>query len=404
MLDIIVKDLGQVARDWRGSVFLLVMPIAFTLLFGFAFGGFGGVDQDTRLVVALADLDQSMVSEQLTAALENSEVIRVERSDVRTVDGLGGLVDKQKAAAALRIPEGFGDRALAGDTLPFALILDPANMNYYMIEAEISSLSGRFQAALRGVDWMLSVRDTYLPASVDDLAVAREALLARALALWNLPGGTVFRTDSTRDSDSGAYNSFAHTSPGMMMQFAIAGLIGAAEILVVERKNHSLHRLMTTTLTRAQILLGHFFAMVVMIALQIGVLALFGALFLRLNYFDHLGASLLMLVSSSLFAGSLGLLIGSLAKNEEQVVLYAMIPMFILSGLGGAWMPLESTSKTFQRIAHFTPVSWAIDGFKNILVRGQGIEGVWQPAAVLFGFAVLCLVLGIIYFNKRSEV
>ena len=44
VIDLAIKDLTQIVRDWRAAIFLLIMPIAFTILFGFAFGGFGNDD------------------------------------------------------------------------------------------------------------------------------------------------------------------------------------------------------------------------------------------------------------------------------------------------------------------------------------------------------------------------
>ena len=43
----------------------------------------------------------------------------------------------------------------------------------------------------------------------------------------------------------------------MMLQFGLAGLISAAQVLVSERKSRCLQRLLTTPLQRYQILLGH---------------------------------------------------------------------------------------------------------------------------------------------------
>ena len=40
ILDITLKDLIQLLRDFKTFMFLLIMPILFTFLFGFAFGGF----------------------------------------------------------------------------------------------------------------------------------------------------------------------------------------------------------------------------------------------------------------------------------------------------------------------------------------------------------------------------
>ena len=42
IFDIALKDLLQLSRDFKTFMFLLIMPIFFTFLFGFAFGGFGG--------------------------------------------------------------------------------------------------------------------------------------------------------------------------------------------------------------------------------------------------------------------------------------------------------------------------------------------------------------------------
>jgi ABC-2 type transport system permease protein len=89
----------------------------------------------------------------------------------------------------------------------------------------------------------------------------------------------------------------------------------------------------------------------------------------------------------------MGLLIGALAKSEEQAIIFSLVPMFLLSGLGGAWMPLEFTPAYVQRIAYLTPVAWMIDGFKDIIVRGQGLESVLVAAAVLLLYAVLFWLL-----------
>ena len=56
IFDIAWKDLMQILRDRKTFLFLLIMPIAFTLLFGFAFGG-SGKTTDPRLPVGYLDQD-----------------------------------------------------------------------------------------------------------------------------------------------------------------------------------------------------------------------------------------------------------------------------------------------------------------------------------------------------------
>jgi len=80
------------------------------------------------------------------------------------------------------------------------------------------------------------------------------------------------------EGDTIMQSGFSHTSPSMMVQFAIAGLIGAASILVLERKSRALRRLLTTAVSRTEIILGHYLAMFVMIMVQFVILAAFGEL------------------------------------------------------------------------------------------------------------------------------
>jgi ABC-2 type transport system permease protein len=190
-------------------------------------------------------------------------------------------------------------------------------------------------------------------------------------------------------------NAFTHTSPGMMLQFAIAGLIGSAEILVRERKVKALKRLLTTAISRTEIILGHYFAMFALIFTQLLVLITFGQLALNVDYLHAPLGTLLMTVSTALWVAALGLLIGVIGSSEEQVVILSMIPMFVLSALGGAWMPLSETSQAFQTIGYLLPSAWTMEGYQNIIVRGFGLESVWLPllimlayTAVFFGAAV----------------
>jgi ABC-2 type transport system permease protein len=178
-----------------------------------------------------------------------------------------------------------------------------------------------------------------------------------------------------------------------MVQFAIAGLIGAATMLVTERKSRALRRLLTTPISRAEILLGHYLAMFVLILIQLAVMVAFGQIALRVPYLHQPVAILLVIATTALWTAALGLLIGALAKSEEQVVLFSLIPMFVLSGMGGAWVPLEYTGKAFQTIGHLLPTAWAMDGFENIVIRGLGLESVLLPAAIMLGYAIALLAL-----------
>ena len=222
--------------------------------------------------------------------------------------------------------------------------------------------------------------------------------LERAITAWGDPPLQVITNQSgaaveAASESEGAANDYAHSSAGIMVQFAMAGLIGAASILVLERKSGSLQRLLTTPISRLEIILGHYLAMYAMVLLQLVILVAFGQIFLAVPYMGAPLATSLMIVVTAFWAASLGLLIGTVARTEEQVIIMTLILMLVLAGLGGAWMPLEFTSEAFQTVGHLTPTAWAIDGFENIVVRGLGLASVWVPALVTLGFGLVFFAL-----------
>jgi len=133
------------------------------------------------------------------------------------------------------------------------------------------------------------------------------------------------------------------------------------------------------------------------------ILIAFGQFALKVEYMRAPSATLLVALSAALCISAMGLLIGILAKSEEQAVTFSIVPMFVFSGLGGAWVPLEVTGETFRIIGHLTPVAWAMDGFKNVIVRGFGLESVLIPSAALAGYAVLFFVLAVWRLNASEE-
>jgi ABC-2 type transport system permease protein len=132
---------------------------------------------------------------------------------------------------------------------------------------------------------------------------------------------------------------------------------------------------------------------------QLVILVLFAQLFLDLNFYREPLATLLVMGAAAIFSASLGLLIGAVAKSEDQVVILGLIPMFILAGLGGAWVPLEFTPENFQKIARLTPLAWVIDGFQDIIIRGQGLETVWVAGAALLAYSMVLIALALWRFR-----
>jgi len=395
ILDITLKDLTQLMRDFKTFMFLLIMPIIFTLLFGYASGAFSSEESDSRLPVGYLNEDNRWVDQSLHDMLADSETIRLVEYSSASIPEFERFVADGNLAAAIIVPREYGKAMLKNKTIHLIVIADTGSTTWTTIQAEILTAVSRLDGAIRTA--------TIMDDMLDDRAPFRYAF-DQTLEAWNDPPIKVIETTSSvvpNVADGGM--SLAHTSPGMMLQFAIAGLLTAAQIIVTERKSRTLQRLLTTSVRRIHILLGHYLAIFILIFSQFMILIAFGQFALKVDYMRVPSATLFVAFSAALCISAMGLLIGVIARSEEQAVTFSIIPMFVFSGLGGAWVPLEVTGETFQIIGHLTPVAWAMDGFKNVIIRGFGLDSVLLSAGVLAAYAVLFFVLAVWKLSASEE-
>jgi ABC-2 type transport system permease protein len=108
---------------------------------------------------------------------------------------------------------------------------------------------------------------------------------------------------------------------------------------------------------------------------------------------------LLVAVALSLWVASLGLLIGVVAKEEQQVILFSMLAMFLFSALGGTWFPLEAAGGAFGAIGRWMPSAWAMNGFQNILIRGLEFGSTLLPSGMMLLYAGLFFGLAVWRFK-----
>jgi len=404
VIDLALKDLLQVVRDWKSALFLVIMPIAFTFFFGLIYGGIGGKN-DPRLPVGLVNHDQAgTLSASLQNLLEASDAIRPVLLEGDKADKAADSVRDEDLAAAVIVPIGFSERTLrSGEEVRLTIIVDQSTQAG---QTALNAVQAAATRLLGTVETAQISAEVYEAQRAFEDEGARQAYLDEALALaseaWQQPPLTLAVEQSgatAGDEEEALWNPYAHASAGMIVQFVVFGLNTSAMVLVLERKSRTLQRLLTTPITRTQVIAGHVLAMFLVVFLQQVLLVVFGQLAFGVGYMREPLASLLMVVALALWVASLGLLVGAMAKGEDQVIMFSMLAMFVFSALGGAWFPLDITGKAFAAIGHLMPTAWAMDGFENIILRGLGLNSVLLPAGILLAYAVAFFGLAVWRFG-----
>jgi ABC-2 type transport system permease protein len=408
IIDLALKDLLQIVRDWKSALFLVIMPILFTLFFGSIFGPVFNPpsDGDPRLPVGVINRDlEGVLGSRLIDLVASSDAIRpVVIAGEEATQATQKVADGD-FAAVVTVPAGYSERVLAGEAAELEVIADQGTAAGRTVVSALETITGRLLGAVEAAH--ISVEIYAAQAAFASQSARRDYLLgavAQATAAWSDPPLTIHVSKATgarTDDELEIENGFVQASPGMIVQFAIFGLINSAMILVLERKSRALQRLLTTPIHRAEVIAGHVLAMFLVVFAQQAVLILIGQFLFGVDYLRAPLATLLMMVVLGLWSASLGLLIGAVSHGEEQVITFSLIAMFVFAALGGAWFPLEVTGEAFAAIGHLVPTAWAMDGFQNIVVRGQGLGAVLVPAAVLLLYTVL--FFGIAVWRFRFE-
>ncbi len=406
IIDLAIKDLWQIIRDKRSLLFLIAMPIAFTVFMGFAYrSGEDTESQAERLALAWVNAGpENGLGAMLYARIEASGTLKLIRMDRNTA--LESLA-RDEVDGVLIIPVGFGehsDGSFIGDEAnllgkgQLTLVADPASPKgqslYQLLRVPVTQL-------------MSSVEIGQMNASDFGDPAEYAPALELAWEKWEQNGseGLVNLELAARQASGNWFgdNPYNQSSPGILIQFAIMGLITSAQILVQERKSRTLQRQMTTDLKAWEIMVGHLLAMFGIILTQTLILETFGQLILGVDYLREPVSILLVSIALGLWVASMGLLIGLLAEGENQVIMYSMIAMFLFSALGGAWFPLETAGRTFSIIGKIMPSAWAMTGLQNVLIRGLGFSSTWLPASILIAYSLVFLGLAVWRF-KTMEI
>jgi ABC-2 type transport system permease protein len=401
ILTLAFKDLRQIVRDRKSALFLVLMPIAFTAFMGFAMSQ--PAKPDPRLPVGVLNLDGAgLLVGQFQDLLAADPAIRAVTVSAGNAASADQQVAKGQLAALVTIPAGFSERTLNGETVKLDVVLDAAQPNGETVQAAVQTSANRVLGAAQMARISVQALDAARPfATALDRQAALAAAANQAGQAWRQPPFDVVaqKAQAAEPQAPTPATGFNQASPGMIVQFAIFGLITAGSVLVAERRSRTLQRLQTTSMSRAAIIAGHVLAMFILVVFQVTLLIVVAQVGFGVNYLREPVAIMLVTAGLALWAAALGLFISVVARAEDQVVLFSLIAMFVFTGLGGAWFPLEFTGKAFSTIGHLLPSAWAMDGYQNILVRGLGLGSVWLPVGILLAYAAAFFALAVWRFR-----
>jgi ABC-2 type transport system permease protein len=169
-----------------------------------------------------------------------------------------------------------------------------------------------------------------------------------------------------------------------------------------ERTSGTLERLLTTPLSRLDLLLGYGTAFGVAAGVQALVTVTVATTVYDLALAGPLWAVVLIAVVDAVLGVALGLLASAFARSEFQAVQFmpvVVLPQFFLCGL---LVPREQMAGWLQAVSDVLPLTYAVEALQEV-GRSPGATGtMWADVGIVAGAALLALALAAATLRRRT--
>lgn len=394
ILAIVRKDILLRFASPSEWLFFILLPVLFTFILGM-----GRYGSDGKVSLLVVDEAQNEVSARIVEALKEAPGLRPEVVS-RAVAEERFLA--RKVAFWLYLPPDLTvERLMRGEKVRLLLYQQPNNLRALAVQRAIQAAVGEESLPFEAAHAAVTLAEQYGAFKTEaerQQYVIEASHLARSL--WaQVPD----RLEVIRPSSAPVYDPRAQASAGQLITWVFVPLFGISALLAYERNTGTLSRVMTTPTSQAVFLVGTIGGQVLMALIQMGLLVGFGVLVLKLSWMRDPLTLILLLLTSALAAGAIGVFMGTWVKNEAQANNLSILMGMVMALLGGCWYPLELFPASVKTVVHVLPTTWALEGMVNYLMRGGTLQDLLPHLVVLTGFAVVFLALGIWRMKQAQE-
>ncbi len=365
MMAIVERELRKFFRSPALMMVAMVFPLVQLVILGNAFGG---KIKDAR--IGIVDYDHGPLS------LRVKEAFDAIQANTKTVTAIYYTDEKQavtdvrnsKLEGALIIPPQFSRDVYAQNRPKIALVVD--NTDNFMSSAMEEKMGELVQALNRPVIEPRMVNSVVL--DIVELYPYIEYMK------YLLPGS-------------------------ISLAIYVSVMIGGG-ILYIDDKARGVHEgYLVTPITKAELVFGLNIAGALK-AMGAGiVITALGSLIAGVGSTFHPWTALLLLllITATSFA-FIAMMFLLMVRVDDPLVPRAMFGILntLLFFPSGAIYPIQAFPKWLQAIAYIDPFSYAVHGFKSLLLREAGLAAIWGDLAYLFIFSAIMMTGATLLFKR----
>lgn len=197
---------------------------------------------------------------------------------------------------------------------------------------------------------------------------------------------------------------FQVIAPSLLAIFPLTIMFLITSIATLrERTTGTLERILTLPIAKADLIIGYAIAFGLLATLQAVVVATVSLTLLGVDIQGPDWMLVLIAFIDALLGVSLGLLASAFARTEFQAVQFMpafIIPQLLLCGL---LVPLDKMPDVLNTVAHWLPMTYAVEAMQNITTQATTTGETWQDILIVVAYVVVAIILGSLTLRRRTK-
>ncbi len=398
-------DFLGVLRNKTAIFFTLVFPLFFIVIIGFTFGQ-SGTTGASGIVIGVVNLDGELIAvnaiDSSNSTIGDTFVQALETANF-TVYGYGEYGDRDtNGTAAYAISRGDIDAIVVipanfTETLTFqytdnmgALIPTKAHLELYV---DPTDTTGALITQQSVIGFTSGFVKHYQQIVIEQAPPEMKAYI-------EVLSDPITVSTSNAEVTENELQWIDYMVPGTLgLVLLWSGLNHASMTIATERTRGTFQRMVIAPVSPTIVLLGKFISNLALVYMSAFIMLVSGVLLFQVNLYWNIPLIILVIFLGSLSAIGIGLIISSVAKNEEAANSIAVVISVPLQFFIGAFFPLEMMPEAAQAFGNALPFTKLVDAMKDIMTRNLPFDAVIPELLYLTVSGLILFSLGTVAYR-----
>lgn len=382
---ILKKEFKLIFRDIHALLILFLMPSIFILIMSLALKNTYSQNIESKLKVAII----SQNSKDIDVLIEELNKNPYFEAKIENSTSNKDLIYELKYDFAIKLDSDFKNQINKNSKDFFIEIFSKPNIKYEFYTILKNEIVKNISKSI--------TKDFFINSKID------------AKNLDNLDNLISNQYIFKNEKDNSVINSVQQSVPAWLIFSMFFILIPISNTFINEKNFGTIQRIKSINIPLYTLLLGKILPyfiinqiqLIFMILIGIYIVPLFGGDSLKIegSYF------LIILISFAIsFAAiSFALLIANISKTTEEATSIGGVINIIFAAIAGIMVPKFVMPQFMQDLSLFSPMSWGLESFIEILVNNGSFSDIKSYLLYLVIFGTMCLIFANFILNKGKN-